>query len=180
MSVDEFSWVLSACDWPAAALRSDDFCGTLNGKGFWREDKAFDPELRQTVLTQVAFHDLQRLGLDAFLSQNDGEGWMLPETLRLADYGLGHDDRAREHQPVASRLGPRFFPWQLEQGVEESWEECARHAERIEALLGGASSTAATAIESQTTSSAELEKPTDGVTDLFGQHAAPPKSRRRR
>jgi hypothetical protein len=40
-------------------------------------------------------------------------GWMLPETPRLADYGLGHDDRAKEHQPVASRLGPRFYDWLL-------------------------------------------------------------------
>ena len=70
-----------------------------------------------------------------FLSQNDGEGWMLPETLRLADYGLGHDDRAKEHQPVASALGPRFYPWQLEQSVEESWEECERHAEVLAKLL---------------------------------------------
>ncbi len=61
---------------------------------------------------------------------------MLPDRIRLADYGLGHDERAREPQPVAERLGPRFLPWQLEQGVEESWEECERHAERIEALLG--------------------------------------------
>ena len=40
---------------------------------------------------------------EAFLAQNDGEGWMLPETLRLADYGLGHDERAQKNpQPVAS------------------------------------------------------------------------------
>lgn len=57
---------------------------------------------------------------------------MLPETLRLADLGLGHDDRAREPQPVASRLGERFLPWQLAQSVEESWAECERHA----AILG--------------------------------------------
>ncbi len=60
---------------------------------------------------------------------------MLPETLRLADYGLGHDDRAKEPQPVASRLGPRFLPWQLEGTPEESWEECARHAENIRRIM---------------------------------------------
>lgn len=60
---------------------------------------------------------------------------MLPETLRLADYGLGHDDRAQEPQPVASRLGTRFLDWQLSQGVEESWAECARHAEILSKLL---------------------------------------------
>ena len=56
---------------------------------------------------------------------------MLPETLRLADYGLGHDDRAKEHQPVASRLGPRFYDWQLEQDPEESWRECELHARNL-------------------------------------------------
>ena len=56
---------------------------------------------------------------------------MLPETLRLADYGLGHDDRALEHQPVASRLGARFFDWQLAQSTEESWRECHVHARNL-------------------------------------------------
>jgi len=67
-------------------------------------------------------------GIAVFCNQNDGEGWMLPETLRLADLGLGHDDRAKVPQPVRSRLGERFFPWQLEQSVEESWRECEIHA----------------------------------------------------
>ena len=56
---------------------------------------------------------------------------MLPETLRLADHGLGHDDRAQAPQPVASRLGPRFLDWQLAQTPEESWAECERHARAI-------------------------------------------------
>jgi hypothetical protein len=60
---------------------------------------------------------------------------MLPETLCLADYGLGTDDRAKQHQPVAAALGPRFYPWQLEQSAEESWEECDRHAEILAKLL---------------------------------------------
>ena len=64
-------------------------------------------------------------------TQNDGEGWMLPETLRLADYGLGHDERAREPQPVASRLGPRFYDWQLVQSADESWRECHLHARNL-------------------------------------------------
>jgi hypothetical protein len=93
------------------------------------------------VLFAVAFHDLQRKigacggdrdrGIEAFLTQNDGEGWLLPETLRLADYGLGHDDRAKEPQPVASRLGPRFYDWQLAQSPEESWRECHLHARNL-------------------------------------------------
>ena len=120
---------------PSIWINSKESKRTLDPKGFWRVDKDKEPELRHTVLAQVAFQDLKRMGLKAFLEQNDGEGWMLPETLRLADYGLGHDDRAKEPQPVAPLLGPRFLPWQLEQSVEESWEECERHAELIAKIV---------------------------------------------
>ena len=110
-------------------------------KGFWRIDSDKPPELRHTVLALVAFHDLQaqidaaggdcESGIEAFLTQNDGEGWILPKTLRLADYGLGHDERARELQPVAGRLGPRFYDWQLAQSADESWRECHLHARNL-------------------------------------------------
>ena len=113
----------------------------LDPKGLWRVDRDYDPELRHTVLTLVALHDLERKieeaggdrdrGIHGFLSQNQGEGWMLPETLRLADYGLGHDDRAKEHQPVASRLGPRFYDWQLVQTPEEREQETRLHARNL-------------------------------------------------
>ena len=99
------------------------------------------PEHRQTVLTQIAFHDIEekirehggdrQAGIEAFLTQNNGEGWMLPETVRLADYYLGHDERALEHQPVASPLGPRFYDWQQAQSTEESWRECHLHARNL-------------------------------------------------
>ena len=56
---------------------------------------------------------------------------MLPETLRLADYGLGHDDRAQQHQPVRECFGPRFYEWQLAQSPEESWRECHLHARNL-------------------------------------------------
>ena len=132
--------------------------------GFWRVHKDRDPELRHTVLTQVAFRDLQQL-IDACGGDEDRairiftghtspdeaadteritagvphidptDGWMLPERLRLADYDLGHDDRAQEPQPVADRLGPRFYDWQLQQDPEESWEECQRHAELLEQIV---------------------------------------------
>lgn len=125
---EDLRFLLRECDWPQPPSEAD-------SKGFWRIDQEHPPELRHTVLAQVAFQDLQRLGLERFLSQNDGEGWMLPETLRLADYGLGHDDRAKQHQPVAAALGPRFYDWQLAQSVEESWEECERHAELIDQIL---------------------------------------------
>lgn len=127
--------ILSGSDQP------DPSAGSADPKGFWRVDKDKDPELRHTVLSLVAFHDLQQKieeyggdsekGIEAFCSQNNGEGWMLPEKLRLADYDLGHDERAKEHQPVASRLGPRFYDWQLEQGPEESWRECHLHARNL-------------------------------------------------
>lgn len=152
---DDFAWILRDCDHPLSCSTSNEFTRTLDPKGFWRVDKDKDPELRHTVLSLVAFHDLKEKGMDAFLSQNDGEGWMLPETIRLSDYGLGHDERASEHQSVASRLGPRFLPWQLEQSVEESWEECARHAELIDLILKGPSSA--------------VEPSSGPPTDLLGQ-----------
>ena len=126
--------ILKDCDLPVDQLSGDAAKG-LNPKGFWRLGKGLPPELRHTVLSLVAFHDLQERGLEAFLAQNDGEGWMLPEQLRLADYGLGHDDRAQEYQPVASRMGPRFYEWQLKEDVERSWQECAAHAQLIRRIV---------------------------------------------
>lgn len=129
--------IVEGCDQPRRELDE----GNMAPNGFWRVDKEKDPELRHTVLTLVAFHDLEEKiracggdrekGIEAFLAQNDGEGWMLPETLRLADYGLGHDERAKQHQPVASRLGPRFYDWQLAQSAGESWRECHLHARNV-------------------------------------------------
>lgn len=134
LSIPEFQIVLDGCDIPTPELGGEK-AKALNPKGFWRIDKDKAPELRHTVLSLVAFHDLQEKGLEAFLAQNDGEGWMLPEQLRLADFGLGHDDRAQEYQPVASRLGPRFYDWQLNEDVERSWQECAAHAELIRRIV---------------------------------------------
>jgi hypothetical protein len=103
---------------------------------------------------------------------NDGDGWMLPETLRLSDYGLGHDARARESQPVAARLGERFLPWQLEQSVEESWEECRRHAELIAKIVPVAISPVAEAVKGEESHQSEAapgqRAPKAGETDLFG------------
>jgi hypothetical protein len=159
---NELAWLLRECDHPVSSLRSKEFRGQLFAKGFWRIDKEKHPELRHTILTLVAFRELKRIGMEAFLALNDGEGWMVPETLRLADYGIGHDDRANDAQPVASRLGPRFLPWQLEQTVKASWEECERHAERLGALLG----------HPLTRGAANEDVPSlggDKPTDLFGQ-----------
>lgn len=138
MQEDDLRAVLADCDRPADELREGH---GLAPKGFWRVDKDKHPELRHTVLTLVAFHDLQEKvglcggdrekGIEAFLAQNNGDGWMLPETLRLADFGLGHDDRAKENQPVASAFGPRFYDWQLAQSPDESWRECHLHARNL-------------------------------------------------
>ena len=135
LSRSDLRYALAECDHPV---------GNSDGKrpkGFWRVDRDKDPELRHIVLTLVAFHDLEASiqaaggnrsqGIEAFLAQNDGEGWMLPETLRLADYGLGHDERAGQPQPVASHLGPRFYDWQLVQSADESWRECHLHARNL-------------------------------------------------
>ena len=135
LSMPDLRHILAECDHPCGAT------GDKQPKGFWRVDRDKDPELRHTALTLIAFHDLQAKieaaggdrgqGIEAFLSQNDGEGWMLPETLRLADYGLGHDERARHPQPVAGRIGPRFHDWQLARSTEESWRECHLHARNL-------------------------------------------------
>ena len=139
---DDLHHILQHCDLPV----SDTMSGvsdrvTFDMRGFWRIDRQHPPELRHTVLTLIAFRDLeqkirqaggdQTQGINAFLTQNNGEGWLLPETLCLADYGLGHDDRAKQPQPVASRLGPRFYDWQLTQTTEESWRECHLHARNL-------------------------------------------------
>ncbi|MDA2935409.1 hypothetical protein MYX82_13885, partial [Acidobacteria bacterium AH-259-D05] len=178
LSGDEFGWVLRDCDRSRVDVNSSEFMRKSDPKGFWRVDKDKDPELRHTVLSLVAFHDLKEKGLDEFLNQNEGEGWMIPDKLRLANYGLGHDDRAKEYQPVASRLGPRFYDWQLAQSVEESWEECEAHAELIQKIVPPPP-------EEETSEEAPDEKEVakdlfgDPLkTDLFG-NVVYPKSRKR-
>lgn len=151
---EDLRWILRGCDYPRAQMADDAFCRTLDAKGFWRVDKERDPELRHTVLALVAFDQLSALvskaggdrekGIAAFRSLNHGHGWMLPETLMLSEFGLGHDSRANQHQAVASRLGPRFVEWQQAQSAPDSWAECDEHAR---ALLGRAG-TAAVAVGS--------------------------------
>jgi hypothetical protein len=141
MESDGLRSILEGCDHPLESLRKGRLSRKPNPKGFWRVDKDKDPELRHTVLTLAAFHDLQQMivahngdrdmGIAAFCNQNDGNGWMLPEKLCLADLGLGHDERAKKSQPVRERFGERLLPWQLEQSVEESWADCERHARNI-------------------------------------------------
>ncbi len=132
--------LMADCDHPLSTVASRK-SSELRGKGFWRVDKDKPPELRQTVLAQIAFADLQRhidsaaddpeASLQSFMAQNHGQGWRLPETLRLSDHNLGHDDRAQSHQPVATELGPRFYDWQLAQAPEEARRETHLHARNL-------------------------------------------------
>ena len=165
--VEDFAWILRDCDHPVERMRDNAFTRSLDPKGFWRVDKEKPPELRHTVLAQIAFHDLQANGLEAFLAQNNGEGWMLPETLRLSDYGLGHDDRAQSAQPVTPLLGPRFLPWQLKENVAQSWEECRRHAENIRAIRTRFAPEPAAAAPSEPVTRPAPSKPP--ALDLLGQ-----------
>jgi len=134
----DLRWILRDCDYPLDSSTSDEFTRGLDPKGFWRVDRDQPPELRHPVLSLVAFRALQDAGgLGPFLALNDGDGWALPETLRLADHGLGQGDpRAQVPQPVAisDALTPQYRADQLDQDAAESWEECRRHARILEAL----------------------------------------------
>jgi hypothetical protein len=141
LTCEEYAWMLRDCDHPVSCLKEHIASRALDPKGFWRVDKEKEPELRHTVLAHVAFQDLKHIitreggdrvrGVELFCSSPEEGGWQLPESLCLADYGLGHDDRAKSPQPVRSRTGERFFSWQLGQSVEESWSDCERHARNI-------------------------------------------------
>jgi len=147
-NTNDVEWILAECDHPSGKLPNN-----LNPKGFWRINRNDDPELRLTVLSLVAFRNLQAAieenggemekGIEAFCKQNNSDGWIFPKELCLEDFGLGHDDRAKQSQPVRERMGPRFYDWQLEQSAEESWVECEQHARNIlgdkelEKLLSG-------------------------------------------
>ena len=81
LDADDGNWILRECDLPRSGTAIALSEGRLDPKGFWRVDRDKDPELRHTVLTLVAFHDLQaeieaaggdrERGLEAFLNQND-------------------------------------------------------------------------------------------------------------
>lgn len=157
---DDVRHVLDGCDHPSAFLNHAESSRSLDPVGFWRAERDEPPELRHSVLSLLAFDALERLGLEGFLSMNDGKGWMLPETVRLADHGLGHDQRALDPQPVASVLGPRFYDWQLRESADASWAECERHAEMIERIMP--------LPKPAISETSKVEKPQAGRTDLFG------------
>ena len=146
MTAEELRWILRDCDYPVVKSTDRKFTRELFGKGFWRIDKDRDPELRHTVLTIVAFNDLEAkiresggardAGVLSFLAQNEGEGWTLPETLRLADYGLGHDEQSQHPRAVARELGPRFYDWQFVGDRINESAEVAMHAHHVTARQG--------------------------------------------
>jgi hypothetical protein len=132
LSFDDFSWILRDCGHPKENIRK--LSKNFDPKGFWRVDKEKDPELRHPVLALKAFADLKAMGIDTFCALNDGEGWMIPETLTFALNPNGtivFDTPEGRTVPVRERLGPRFLDWQLAGTPEESWKECEMHARNI-------------------------------------------------
>jgi hypothetical protein len=182
LTLTDFRQVAADCDLPLGVLSASASSRALDAKGFWRVDKGSDAELRQTVLSLVAADDLaskirtaggdMESGIEAFLTQNQGEGWLIPETLRLADHGLGRDPRAYDGHPVATRLGPRLLEWQLVQGADESWRERLLHAENLRRSTArvrrfGISSAGAAGARQPIPSSTRVAEPPP-QTSLFG------------
>ncbi len=138
---DGMRHILKDVDLPALELSSRRVPSRLDPEGFWRIDKDVDPELRHSVLTLVAFRDFERStkesggdrekGMEGFCTQNEGQGWLLPESVRLSDYGLGRDSRSKESQPVKSRFGPRLCDWQLKEGGDRFSAICHLHARNM-------------------------------------------------
>ena len=139
----DVDWIFKLCDLSEDTLRSNDYTRTLPPKGFWRTQRTQSPIERVTVLTQIAFKDCWAMGrnpndrITNFLNQNNGEGWQLPESIDLGDYGLGDGSGGRVE--VRSRFGARYFSWQESQSVEESWRECHLHARNLLGPSGYAS-----------------------------------------
>lgn len=160
----DLGYLLRDCDLPAALIGSNEVSRMLDPKGFWRVDKELDPELRLTVLSQIAFRDLKHRGLENFLGQNDGQGWMVPDHLRLSDFGLGHDDRAEHPQPVADRLGPRLLAEQERLDIEEERHARAAHRQLIERLIPQINNEA---LNTKPMTSGAIERPEDKQGGLF-------------
>lgn len=89
-----------------------------NPKGFWRVDRDKPAHLRLTTLALEAFKDLQSRGLEGFLAQHDGAGWMLPEFLEVDG----------EIRPVREPMGARLLDWHQHLDASATWTECERHA----------------------------------------------------
>ncbi len=135
LSIDDFRHILADTDHTTGYLSDRDSASSIDSKRFWLVDRERPPEQRHTVLAIIAYEELCKLGVDAFLALNNGDGWMLPTELCLADHGLGHDTMAsKQPQSVAGALGPRFLPSQHSLEANVSWEDCARHAEVVSVI----------------------------------------------
>lgn len=164
LTTDEFRRVIRDCDIPKSTLNARGYTKGLDPRGFWRVDKDQDPERRQTILSLISACDLEEKindhggdlvsGVNAFLNQNNGEGWLLPSEVRLKDYGLGRSAQASEYRQVAEYFGERFLQSQLNEDIDRSWSECTKHAEEI---LGAENLDAI------------LESPDNRQTDCLGQ-----------
>jgi hypothetical protein len=141
LSFEEARLLLSDVDYPVEYLSNSYNTRTLDPKGFWRTGSSLDPELRHSVLSLIALNDLEETirecsgdrerGIEMFLNQNMGEGWQLPQKVRLSDYGLGRDERARNYQNVVIKLEGSFSGTSAKQSAEEYWKECNLHARNL-------------------------------------------------
>ena len=111
LSIEDARWILRDCDWPAAQLASRKFASSIGSKLFWRVDKIAPPEQRHTILSFVAFYELSQrikesaLPIDRVITEfalDSVKKWRIPKSLKLTDYGLGHDNRASEYQMVST------------------------------------------------------------------------------
>lgn len=138
LSPSDFRWILRDADndWDEGYATKN-----LDPKGFWRCERSRPPELRHTVLSIIAFEDLTAMirsnggdldsGVCSFCDQNSGVGWVIPETLRLAEYDLGTSERRNHDQLVAPALGDRLLEPQSSQSHSDSWKECELHARNM-------------------------------------------------
>ena len=114
-AADDLREVLVSCDLPNPLG---------DATGFWRVDRHQPPELRQSVLASISYQDI----VSRLSSTPTFDHWMLPELVRISDHGIGHDDRSERRQAVATKMGYRYYDWQVAQHREESWRECRLHA----------------------------------------------------
>ncbi|OPX62710.1 MAG: Eco57I restriction-modification methylase [Methanomassiliicoccales archaeon PtaB.Bin134] len=118
LSFDDFQWI----------LRMD----TSQTKGFWRVDSNKPMEIRRQIISLYAYKCLQVTGIDEFCKYVST--WVIPDKIKffIKENGtIDFDDPNGTEYEVASKLGPRYLPWQLEGTPEESWKECEMHARNI-------------------------------------------------
>ena len=111
LSFNDIRHILKDCDWPVGAERDFDV------RGFWRVGRDQPPELRHPVLTLVALRDSEET--DTSNTNRIRDGWQLPETVRLADYGpckkscvLSRFSSFKSPAQIDPRTGSRAAPWQ--------------------------------------------------------------------